>query len=123
MGDGWSDHPESSHIWTIGNKAVLSFKTASPTDDLIMDMEIMPFVVDGKLLQQRLVVLVNGEEVGKATLNTYAAIQFKIPREVWTRREEAVIQFLLPDAASPRSIGYNEDDRVIAVGFRKLIVR
>ena len=122
MAEGWS-HPEPSHIWTIGQRAALSLKTPLPTGDLTMDLEVFPFVVPGKLLHQRLTLLVNGEEVGRTTLQYHTNIQFKIPKRIWTKSGEASIQFLLPDAASPRSIGHNEDVRVIAVGFKRLTVR
>jgi hypothetical protein len=67
--------------------------------------------------------MVNGEKVGQSEISGPEKIQFTVPRNIWMKSDPAVIEFLLPDAASARSLDFNDDRRVIALAFRSLTIR
>jgi len=121
MSCGWAN-PESGHTWTSGNTASLLLITESPGHDPIIEMEVSPFVLPGKLPKQRFVILVNGEEVGRGKLTGPEKMHFTVPKGIWTKNKEIKIKFILPDAASPLSFGVNNDVRVIALGFKKIAI-
>lgn len=118
---GWSI-AEAGHVWTDGNVASLVFKMPDPLHDLIIDAEVTPFVVPPRLLRQRVILSVNGEKVGELEISRPESIRFTVPRSIWLKNDPAVLEFMLPDAATARSLGFNDDTRMIALGFRSLTI-
>ncbi len=119
---GWSK-AEASHLWTDGKVASMVFKTEPPDHDPTIDIEMSPFVAPPRVPKQRLMLLVNGEKVGQSEITVPGTLQFAVHRGQWVQKNPVVLEFMLPDAISPSSIGYNNDTRVLALAFKSLTIR
>ena len=119
--NGWS-FAESNHVWTSGKNASLSFKTAQPGSDPTIEIEMSPFLAPPRVTRQRLTLFVNGEEVGRPEIAAPGKVQLKVPRDLWMKKTPAIVEFILPDAVSPSSIGYNNDTRMLALAFKSLTI-
>jgi hypothetical protein len=91
--------------------------------DPSIEIEVSPFIAPPQVTKQRLTLMVNGEEVGQSEITASGKIGFKVRRDLWLKNNTAIVEFILPDAVSPKSIGFNEDARVIALAFRSLTIR
>jgi hypothetical protein len=66
--------------------------------------------------------LVNDEKVGEHEVAASSKIQFTVPRALWAKKQPAVVEFRLPDAAAPSSLGVGNDRRVLSLAFRSLTI-
>jgi hypothetical protein len=119
--DGWS-FAEADHVWTEGKKAFLTFKTAQPGFDPTIDIEVSPFLAPPRITKQKVILFVNDEKVGEHEVTASSKIQFTVPRALWAKKQPAVVEFRLPDAAAPSSLGVGNDRRVLSLAFRSLTI-
>ena len=119
MGPGWS---KSGHniSWTVGHSARLYLPVTESGNDLVLEATLIPYLWEERVRKQTVHVLANGNKVGEwtATVKKLQTFNATIPREVVNSREIA-IDFHLPDAVSPRSIGAGSDVRRLGVAMYK----
>jgi hypothetical protein len=119
---GWSN-AEETHVWTNGKAASLAFKMPDPLHDPVIEADVFPFIVPPVLLKQRVLLEVNGEKIGEQEIGSPETLRFTVPRSLWLKKENAVVEFILPDATTARSVGFSDDTRMIALGFTSLTIR
>ena len=123
---GW-DAPESGGVWSRGNHA-----------DIVINPSDLPSVPAGMHLafaavglvtpehpRQRAIVKLNGVEVGQFVASYPdgpVTVEFDIPAATLSSGKKIRIGFDLPDAASPKSLGINEDLRMLALQLRTLTI-
>lgn len=123
---GW-DSAEPGGVWSRGNHA-----------DIVIDPNDLPSVPAGLHLaftavglvtpehpRQRAIVKLNGVEVGQFVASYpdgLITIGLDISAATLSSGKKIRIGFDLPDAASPKSLGINEDLRMLAIQLRTLTV-
>jgi hypothetical protein len=118
---GWSS-PEPAYTWTAERTATLAFTMDKPQSDLRIKLELFPFLIPGKLEEQRVIVYVNRQEIGSGTLSSgISEMSFLIPERSFDENIQ-YISFYLPDARSPDELGVSADRRTIGIGLRSLVL-
>jgi hypothetical protein len=112
--------PEPSGRWSDGTVAHFEcFAVGSNFKKL--RIQAAPFIY-GSLRSQDMEVEVNGVVTHKEIISTYRGsnnpIIIDLPEP--DGQGKYVFQFKFPNAASPKSVGYNDDVRVLAVSFEKM---
>ncbi|GHV56040.1 hypothetical protein FACS1894216_19540 [Synergistales bacterium] len=104
---------------TEGNEATLIFGTREAGEnDIIAEFTVSPLLGSG-LDEQRVEVMINGIRAEDWVINAPAAKELLLPKEQ-IKGETMTIEFKLPDAASPKELGINGDERKLAVAFREI---
>jgi hypothetical protein len=115
---GWNA-AETEGTWTEGNIASLAF-TIPPSDgQIIFKATLSGFVKPPELASQPVDVLLNGKPVAHWELAVKGLVQMAIPPE-YVRDGELRIDFKLPRAASPKSLGVSVDERLLGICFYDL---
>jgi hypothetical protein len=113
---GWSA-PEAWGTWSIGNRSVLMF--IRPRDVERVAIVFQPFLARNQHKQIVRIrvnnMLVFDKEITKNEL--YSEL-ITFPKEVTDNL--IVLEFILPDAVSPKEIGLSSDARTLALGLRSL---
>lgn len=126
LASGWSA-PESIGVWSSGNRS-----------ELVIDPLSMPKVKEGMRLtmivsglvtaahtQQRVIVELNGKEVGRNAINFPNAdtqIDVDLSHGLLNSSEKIRLTLILPDAVTPQSLGINRDGRILAIRLVALAV-
>lgn len=121
MGRGWSKTVEDEFRWTSGHLASLHVPLPVPERDLTLQAVFLPFLWEERVPKQSIRVLANKNKVGEwtATERKTHRLQATIPKELVDSRG-VTIDFDLPDAISPQSIGIGTDVRRLAVAVVKV---
>jgi len=117
LGYGWSK-AEPSHRWSSGKEASLDL-FVEPTDgDLELELKLWPFLVPGKVDQQRIQISVGDHSLGEWRLTKpgVQSVRVSIPKEVVKSRDLTVV-LGLPDAESPQRIEAGVDARTLAIAM------
>src|ERR1700685_944061 len=75
---GWAA-PERLHTWTIGQASTLELPRPAVPADYRLELEIGPFVWQDRLPAQRLVVSINGGEVGRFAITKVETVDCPVP--------------------------------------------
>lgn len=120
---GWSGQ-EPEHRWTIGRVARmrLDLPVSLAGRCLLVEFQVTPFLVEGVLAHQRLVVRANGEKVGFVVLTREGRWAVRIPAELVAGRKQLRLAFVQPDAWEPSGEAASVQRRALAVCFRRLRV-
>jgi hypothetical protein len=116
---GWSQ-AEPRHTWTLGRESELELPQPTEPGAYRLLIELGPFVWKDKLEVQRLVVSVNGAQIGEFALREVALVDCAVPWSVLAGREAVSIKFTHPDAAKPSGVNGASDHREIAFAFESL---
>lgn len=110
---GWSG-PEENGRWTDGTEAALVF-TLNEVKDMTLQIRLGPALTPGKVLQQRMYVVLNGQQIDALLFNEPKAYEFSVllPKNVLQQKNSLI--FKLPDAVSPSSMKLGDDQRVLGV--------
>jgi SAM-dependent methyltransferase len=119
---GFSE-PEGPGRWT--NAAEASFTLLLPDDaasGVLLKIEAQPFVAGSALPGQAVVLGINGKTLATWTL---ADSQFRtraifISRPEIGTKNELVIELGLPDCRSPKSLGINDDTRLLGLRIKRI---
>lgn len=125
LATGWST-PESDGVWSLGNHA-----------ELVIDPRQIPHVKEGLRLTFMIVALVSpvhSRQRVRVSINGTATTSFSviypqhdsqlsldIPSGDLRSTRKLRIDFDLPDAITPKSIGINGDERVLGIKLKTLI--
>jgi hypothetical protein len=118
IGYGWSV-AEPGGRWSDRGRAVVAFRLANPTAATLR-LKLAPFLVTGKLDQQRLNVKLNGQMVSSLILNKGEPSEYSIPLPAGVLRDKNILTFELPDAAAPKDLGVSEDTRQLGISVQWL---
>lgn len=113
LGYGWSV-PETVSRWSDHGKAVIAFRIA-PAGPATLLVKLAPFLVPGKLDQQRLSIRINNQPAGNLTLQESGAREYSIPLPAGLLSDKNILTLELPDAESPKNLGISEDTRRLGI--------
>jgi hypothetical protein len=116
---GWCSVGERRARWTVEPVAVIHFDI-KPVVAHRLTVRWMPFVVSGLVDRQRVRVVLNGTEVQTLALDRmeWTSHTFSLPKHLLGPAN--VLAFKLPDAVSPRQVGFNRDERVLGICVKSL---
>jgi hypothetical protein len=105
-------------IWNNGNEARMVFNLNDISSDLVFDADLYPHIVKGKLNSQEIRLVVNGKPASKIKLTKSGlnSVRLNIPKTLLVNGENE-FKFELPNAATPKSLGVNEDYRKLAMAL------
>jgi arabinofuranosyltransferase len=118
---GWQGH-EDWGTWSNGNSARLALKLSNP-EMKTLQLKLRA-LVGGSIKCQQLTIEINHEKRFSECLSNAEnnVIRIPISKLDRIRGDLLVIDFLLPNAVSPKSIGLSSDDeRVLAIGLQEAI--
>lgn len=107
-------------IWTSGKLVVLQFGSKHAIEPVNLDLDVVPFLGDGKLQKQHLELYVNGSEVTAMDIATERKLAVAVSPTIWNSSKITTIIAVLPDAASPAELGISPDSRRLGLGLRSL---
>jgi hypothetical protein len=110
---GWSER-ERNFRWTDRGIATITF-ALNAVSARTLRLRMAPFLAVGKLERQRVEVLLNDHRIASLTLSDATPKDFEIELPVSALRNQNVLMFRLPDAASPQSLGVSEDTRLLGI--------
>jgi hypothetical protein len=113
---GWLG-PQDTGTWSSGPESRLRFAVADPPADLVLDLELIPFVTDVQPVQT-IRISVNGKGIDTIQLEGSEARHqmFSIPGEIVALGDERIdVDFQFPSAHSPARAGINADRRLLAL--------
>lgn len=117
---GWG-YTEDTWTWTEGKDSslVIPIKT-TPKSNLTLEMEIYPFLAQGKIENQAINLYVNNNLLwDNIKINKQGKYKIIIPKEI-IKDDEIRIDFNIPEAASPKSLGLSEDERILGLSLKTL---
>lgn len=118
-GSGWSA-PEDGFTWTIGARSVLTLDNPGSATDFWLEFDVSPFIAPPALMSQALGVVVNGHAVHTFDLVERGQFGCTVSGDVLSGQPTVEIILEHPNAASPRVVAGENDDRRLAVAFRSL---
>lgn len=124
-GNGWSDAGADGSRWTIGDESTLGFKVKNIEAPLDLVVQITPFFVKDKHEQQsieaslpsgamQLINLQRGQTDGRVVIHI-------TPENIGADGTVLII-LKFPHAATPKSLGINNDTRLLALKVKTLQV-
>jgi len=118
---GWS-LPEDGFTWTDGKSASLTIPIAGVPSAVVLKVNLMAFLASGKLPKQRVLIEVNGEEVGQWELKsgTFQDWTLLLPENVFRGANSVTITFNTPDSFSPAQLGLYRDGRHLGIAVRNI---
>ncbi len=118
LGEGWSA-AEPGYRWSVGPSSELWLDR--PGDgDLLLELQLSPFVAPPALEAQRLVVHADGALVGALSLSEGGRRALRIQAGALAGRRDVRLSFMHPDAARPSDHGHPDDTRLLALSFTRL---
>ncbi len=108
---GWSN-AEETFRWTEGKEATLVF-AIDRNDDLVLKMRVVPFVREGLLNQQRVIVELNETPIDSLVFNRNLEAEIAITLPGKLLRDRNVLKFKMPDARSPELLKISTDQRLL----------
>jgi hypothetical protein len=123
QGIGWHAPEKSGFTWTREKRAELFLTVKPPTEDLVLRVFAMPYLVPGHLEAQQVGVEINGFRLATLTLRTPGenSLRVVIPRML-LRRGTLHLVFDLPDASAPADLGVGGDVRFLGLAVRALVL-
>ena len=117
--NGWSN-PENIITWTLGDKASLYIPLYT-NDDIIMEIDALPYLASGKIREQKVNVVVNGEKITELrySKNSNNEKYVFIPGEL-IKDSDFTIDFEFQNAASPFEMKESDDARKLALAFKSI---
>ena len=91
-----------------------------PPGDVHLYIALRPFLVPGRKDEQRVGVVVNGEQLVEWRLQGQPPLlHVVLPRRLLDG-PELDLALSTPDAATPRDLGVGQDDRLLAISVREI---
>jgi hypothetical protein len=119
---GWSNDRSGTTTWTRERRVGLQLPMPMPSGAVRMRLQVKPFLVPDELDRQRIGISVNGSQVTRLELTRegFQELELLIPAELFSDAGPNRIEFDLPDARSPKSLGRSRDLRELALAFMEL---
>jgi hypothetical protein len=117
-GLGWAV-PEFDFTWTNANQAVLDLPVPAVAGPHILRIRCSAMVLEGIHPTQRVVVLVDGKEIGAVRLKGDVAIlDCDLPWSIFADRDTFRVTLQLPDAVQPSAMGHGADERLLGLAVK-----
>jgi hypothetical protein len=116
LGEGWS-----CVGCTEGKHSTMQFTVMPASSDVTLKAHLTPALF-GAAKKREVRVAVNGVDVGIWHVQQPDWYSLSVPRSTIEKSPRVLIRFDFPDAASPKSLGINEDSRVLSVAFDSLML-
>ena len=112
---GWNNR-EAWGVWSKNKEAILTLPLPSlPSNNLTLTLRAF---VNSKLLTQNIRILIGGKFIGEYSLSQFEGNTIILSLSSIAREEGYLsIEFELPNAASPASLGFGDDVRELAIGL------
>ena len=120
---GWQPNEEWG-TWSNGNKARLALPVPDGKINAL-HLELRAFI-GGPIQCQKLMIKINGNEKSESCLSNFENNSILIPLTPadYPSGKPLVIDFSLPNAMSPKSIGVSpSDERVLAIGLKQAVFK
>jgi hypothetical protein len=117
--DGFSD-PEDGFTWTEGNLASIGLWVLRPPAELVLKLQVFP-LLGANITSQTVTVSVNDKAVGTLEIRNPGEYSIGIPKSI-LNQDILKIVFHLPSAATPKELGINEDNRLLAIALQSLVI-
>jgi hypothetical protein len=121
--EGWcSAGPE--YTWTRAKVSFMEIPVKEPQVQYNIEMHLKPLLRHGKLPSQGLDVYVNDYLVSRSNLRAAdSTVTYEVPPYL-VMEQSIKLRFDLPDASRPSDIiPNNTDQRLLAIAFRKLVLK
>jgi hypothetical protein len=118
IGDGWWIN-EGTHRWTNGYKADMLLYVKNPAKNLDLNIQMFGLTNSAVLKAQRVIVLLNGKQIGKLEVSEQKKYSIRINREL-LNRSYSILTFQLLDATTPQKLGINDDQRILALAIQNV---
>jgi hypothetical protein len=118
---GWSA-PEPGYVWTSGTTSRLTLPRPARADAYRLHLQLHPFVRPTTLPAQRLTVQVNGAQYAAPPITQHAILTLDLPSALLAAAPSLDITLTLPDAARPCDIIGGDDDRLLALQLKRLLL-
>jgi hypothetical protein len=122
LGYGWSA-PEDGYTWAVGDRSLLTIRNPGPADEFWLEFDAVPFVAPPAVLTQSLGVTVNGEKVHTFDPLARGRVGCSVPGRHLNGLDTVAIVLDHPNAAVPRQVTGENDDRRLALAFRSVSLR
>ncbi|MDR1630861.1 MAG: hypothetical protein LBS36_11745, partial [Oscillospiraceae bacterium] len=112
--------PENGFRWTDKDRAELTFFVVgkdSASGDITVSMDVFP-LTRGNLKAQRVEIFIDGEKSEDWSIDKPMWKELKLPAK--PDDSSYSIEFRLPDATTPKSLGINDDMRLLGIAFREI---
>ena len=110
---GWSSaEPESR--WTSATRATIIF-SLSEIRPMALQIKMAPFLVAGKLEEQRVSIKLNGQSMTELSLSNPDLTIYPVLLPANTLRKRNTLEFHISGAASPASLGVGADERQLGI--------
>lgn len=119
VGYGWSA-PENGFTWSIEDRSLLTVQNPGEADGFWLEFDVVPFVSPPAVTNQTMAVSVNGEVVHVFDPVERGRIGCAVPRHLSRAQRTAEIILEHPNAANPRDVAGQNDDRRLAIAFSSL---
>lgn len=113
LGGGWA-RSEPEFTWGIGPESHLIFPQPKTDEELILTLDVIPFVHEPEVPAQRLIVSINDAIVGSCSVSRPTLLAYRIPAALGRQSERMLVTIQHPDAGRPRDLGDSQDDRELA---------
>ena len=112
---GWNNR-EAWGVWSKNKEAILTLPLPSlPSNNLTLTLRAF---VNSKLLTQNIRIFIGGKFIGEYSLSQFEGNTIILSLSSIAREEGYLsIEFELPNAASPASLGFGDDVRELAIGL------
>jgi len=117
---GWS-HTEDQMTWTEGNSAVLKFSGLPKSQALTLKIA-MAGLTSPELPAQTAEVYANGKKIAEWQVAATKEYVAAIPPDIVSDMGTLTIEFRIPKAISPKSLGLSVDQRVLGVSVFNLVI-
>ena len=111
---GWST-TEGNYAWTEGTSARLALPIPADPGPLTVKMKLRGLIQPPDLPFQPVAVYVNDQKVADWEVAESASFTVQIPAEVSKVDETLNLEFRIPKATSPKTLGLNTDDRILGI--------
>lgn len=114
---GFSDPYRDTVAWSVGKKSSIIFGSVQSKSDVEIALKAFPYTGDGKVVQQFVNIYLNSLLLGTGIWEKSKIIRYKVPKQVWNANLSKKLEFVFPNAISPKSLGLSADYRDLALGF------
>jgi hypothetical protein len=119
---GWEQTSGEDGTWTEGNNSELLLvanENLNEFKNLFLSFNTFP-LINENLNSQHLIVKINDIIIWDGSISKEEKIKIPIPNTVLSKPNTLNIKFLVPTATSPKSIGINQDVRILGLHFKSL---
>lgn len=116
LGAGWS-HPETGFRWSLDSESTIMLRPASLAEELTLRVAVAPHNQPPGAPDQTLTVIVNGQDVGSATVSRPGDFDFAIPAALAAQRTPIELRLRHPRVFVPSEHGPSRDNRRLALAF------